>query len=1246
MQGGLLCACLTPSQAVDANVDEVTKVQGIQAYPPVPKPLKEPLFEEDLNESASGGWCCSSSSASGRDAEQQQRKLQRVVDRLKKEQPRELAGWLRAYAQELDGVRMVSVAPSTPATPGVLDEDSDNEDEGEIHRMLNWRFFLIQKEREVAEYSARMLNERAMKWRLEGLVPPSAMGRRIGSFVPDIIKEAIQKGSISLADSEHATSMLVGGAKATVYNPLISTLTGAVVFADASGFTALTERLAKHQKGGEKIGQSLNDFFGPIINIINSYQGDILKFSGDALTIVWPAHTDSNVNKDLLSQSTSPSSFRGFLSGAYPSEGPSKTAKATVVQQALCCCLEMQDAVETMADSAPVDGVQLHLHIGVGFGELSILQVGGLLDRWEYCAAGVPLAEVAIGEEMAKPGQVVVSPSVEAVLQESKTAARGFKLSSFPYAPPERAAYKLLSKDGLMFQQISIRRLSHGIKSKALPDIDSQLIERYIPRAMSTSPEVLGVREDDELTAEMRRASVIFLVLRGLSPSRDNKHDCHRTQLLLRLFQRSCYAMEGSINKFLVDDKGMLLLTVFGLPPLCHYVDDPTRAVLYAQRLCETARDEGVDSAAGVTTGQCWCGVIGNHVRREYSVLGDVVNLSARLMARASNGEVLVDQRTVEASEEFLEYEALGDVRVKGKEDPIEIYRFTGRLVNRSVREKKQMESPLLSWSSWPAKEAVLSTVQSQVETKGGGMVFVQGAPGSGKTQLVQHVRMWAEGRGYTVLSGQNLDPTSTFSVPMRCWQEVFQDLMRKACDDTRWQAPLTPRTKGPRRQNPASRRLNFKSHMREGRDIYKLVTRMLVDAGASEDLVQWVPLLSLVVPGFTVGLRGVFALLERDERNTLGTPKLAQLCNLLLDVFNRYSSDSKGTVVLLHLRRGTSFYTQTHMHDASIARGLGRLCEERRANLAPGERPLVFVVVSRQEVLPDQALLEQAKRMGGHVRVGSLSREDTEVYMKHVVLGDSSGPGGVQGCLVEHVFETTGGNPFSVEALTRDLERRNVLIREATNSTQASSDAGDGPLKIDGWDIRAGPGWDHKIKLQGLPYPEILRGISVSVFERLSAVDKLLLKSAAVCVKERLDSSDAVSVFTLAASMGVSDVIEVERQCDRLVELEILREVSMTNVRRGSMPEVVARAPTLHRSPSKTLHRSGSKGVSGGRNTFPWKNNMRKSASDRIGLDIRTTGRLFEFKSDMLLDVSLKLVLEAQKERIMARRNSCGESM
>ena len=51
-----------------------------------------------------------------------------------------------------------------------------------------------------------------------------------------------------------------------------------------------------------------------------------------------------------------------------------------------------------------------------------------------------------------------------------------------------------------------------------------------------------------------------------------------QAQTLMPSVQSACYAHEGTLNKFLVDDKGLLFLLVFGLPPLVH--PDPTRAVL------------------------------------------------------------------------------------------------------------------------------------------------------------------------------------------------------------------------------------------------------------------------------------------------------------------------------------------------------------------------------------------------------------------------------------------------------------------------------------------------------------------------------------------------------------------------------------------------------------------------------------------------------------------------------------------
>jgi adenylate cyclase 10 len=113
------------------------------------------------------------------------------------------------------------------------------------------------------------------------------------------------------------------------------------------------------------------------------------------------------------------------------------------------------------------------------------------------------------------------------------------------------------------------------------------------------------------------------------------------------------------VNKFLVDDKGSTLVAVFGLPPLAHE-DDATRAVLAALAVCVQVRDtltafgdqavsrtltapqqvhafgdqsRGQHASVGLTTGHAFCGVVGSQGnRREYTVLGDVVNLSARLM--------------------------------------------------------------------------------------------------------------------------------------------------------------------------------------------------------------------------------------------------------------------------------------------------------------------------------------------------------------------------------------------------------------------------------------------------------------------------------------------------------------------------------------------------------------------------------------------------------------------------------------
>lgn len=606
----------------------------------------------------------------------------------------------------------------------------------------------------------------------------------------------------------------------------------------------------------------------------------------------------------------------------------------------------------------------------------------------------------------------------------------------------------------------------------------------------------------------MRRIAVIFLSVQGLDPG-THERDAFRTQLIMRLFQRSVYALEGSINKFMVDDKGMVLLAVFGLPPVNHFTDDPIRAVLTATRLCDTLHDEGLVGKAGVATGNCWCGVVGSSLRREYTVLGDTVNLSARLMGKTAPGTVLVDNATYQACRAFLEFEPLGAIAVKGKSKHVEVFEFRGRILSGLQRERRQVRSELLSWEAWPVRAELRRVLDAQLAQPGGpgGIVFVKGGPGCGKTEATAVIEQWARSQNFALLYGQNMNPTSTFAVPRLCWQEVFSALIQVANMDQHWF-----------RRKRSSLKVNASFG---GSELYQLLLTMLKDAGASRDLLAWAPLLSFVVPGINFGAKGISALLERDEQRTCGPPRLAQLCSLLLESFTASSTSVKGTVVLVHLKSGTSAYQEPYIHDENIARAIGELCVSRRG--AARGRPLIFCVVSRDRVLTDGWLLGEAASSGGLVFAGDLDRPATERYMAHLLRA----PGGLAPCLVDRVHDACGGNPFSVEVLSRQLQSEGVLCWSDQGRVEPAEGA----------------------RLDELPYPEDLKGIALASFEKLKAADQRLLKTVAVGLQEQPENSTRRREFSaqdLALYVaGEACERDIEAQCVSLVERRIFAEVT-----------------------------------------------------------------------------------------------------
>ena len=222
------------------------------------------------------------------------------------------------------------------------------------------------------------------------------------------------------------------------------------------------------------------------------------------------------------------------------------------------------------------------------------------------------------------------------------------------------------------------------MKKMGLDDLEThgpeleKLLRSYVPGAILPwiSPDCPDL---ESWGGDLRNVCVLFVNLglkeHDLLAAAQYDDAMHRSHQVLVAVQRSVYQYEGSVNKFLMDDKGSTLIAVFGLPPLSHE-DDSTRGVLCGLAICDRLWELGLTASIGITTGVVFCGVAGSTTRKEYSVLGDTVNLSARLMQRAcqTGGGVLVDEEIMRGSQNGLSFNKLDAIYVKGKSMPINIY--------------------------------------------------------------------------------------------------------------------------------------------------------------------------------------------------------------------------------------------------------------------------------------------------------------------------------------------------------------------------------------------------------------------------------------------------------------------------------------------------------------------------------------------------------------------------------------------
>jgi class 3 adenylate cyclase/tetratricopeptide (TPR) repeat protein len=446
---------------------------------------------------------------------------------------------------------------------------------------------------------------------------------------------------------------------------------------DISGFTALSERLAERGKAGaEELITLISRCYSGLIEIAERYDGDVLKFRGDALLLSF----DGNRHEE-------------------------RAAHAALAMQVFIA--------RTGAAESSVGRVELGMAGGLVSGPCHFFLLGR--HQHELIVCGPAASKTLELEDAASAGEILCS-------------ARTADALDGLVAEPRGDAY-LLRADAA---------------EDELPPLPERTGGGVADLAGLVPPMLRLPIEEDAVEAEHRRATAAFVKFSGTDALVERLDEAAgRLGELADVVSsetrdRSITWLESDIDR----DGGKLYL-VAGAPSS---EGDEEDRMLRALRAIVDA-GAGPPIAAGVNRGPVLAGPIGSELRRTYAVMGDTVNLAARLAARAARNEILATGEVLQRSRTRFRTTSR-QFLMKGKSKPVTGY-SVGAVDDGHVEETRphlplvdrQDELPVL-------REAIDAARARQSRT-----VELVAEPGAGKSRLVEEVVSTA--LGFQILRAQ-----------------------------------------------------------------------------------------------------------------------------------------------------------------------------------------------------------------------------------------------------------------------------------------------------------------------------------------------------------------------------------------------------------------------------------------------------------------------------------------------------------
>jgi class 3 adenylate cyclase len=450
------------------------------------------------------------------------------------------------------------------------------------------------------------------------------------------------------------------------------TFDATLVFADLSGFTAMSERLARVGRvGAEEVTEAINLCFAQLLGVAYGEGGGLVKFGGDALLLLF--------------------------------DGDDHTARG------VRAAVGMRELLRTVGKLTTSAGrVTLRVSMGVHSGTIEAFLVGGATR--ELLLAG-PGASTVVGmEHDATAGRIVMSVPTSRRLDTRCAGA--------PWG------------DGIL-----VARAPSGGTRVESPAATVPLLD--LSPFVSTEVAAHVVAGGGE--PEHRSVTVAFVHFGGVDRrviEEGAGAGAIALEEVVRATHVACAQHDVTVLGTDVDVDGGKIVLVSGAPRSLGHDEERMLAAVY--RLVQTPLTLPI--RVGVHHGPVFVGDVGPPYRRTYTVMGDTVNLAARLMAAAAPGQIFATRAVLDRAPEFAA-EPIPPMRVKGKRAPVEAFVVGpphGTRAADAVDRERAIRLPFVG------RDDVLDALDKALvaaSAGSGGVVEIVGPVGIGRTRLVDELR-------------------------------------------------------------------------------------------------------------------------------------------------------------------------------------------------------------------------------------------------------------------------------------------------------------------------------------------------------------------------------------------------------------------------------------------------------------------------------------------------------------------------